>query len=151
MIAYFDASALFKLYVMESRSAQAQAWAEAADMLATCEVAYAELVEALWRRVRSHEVDDEAARTTRQQLDDNWPSYGVLRVRSQTAADLMTRHPLRAMDAIHVAAALELADEVGIESVEFVSFDERQRAAALAEGLRVLPEVGPPDDDVTDA
>ena len=102
-------------------------------------------VDDVWTR----EIDDEAARATRQQLDDNWPSYGALKARSESAADLMTRHPLRTLDAIHVAAALELADEVGLESVDFVSFDRRQREAALAEGLRVLPALGPQDAEDT--
>ena len=52
------------------------------------------------------------------------------------AAVIGVRYGLRGMDAIHVASAMQL--------VEFgstlVSWDERQRAAALAEGLPVYPE-----------
>lgn len=52
------------------------------------------------------------------------------------AAVVGVRHGLHGMDAIHVASAMLL--------VEFgstlVSWDERQRRAALAEGLSVYPE-----------
>jgi predicted nucleic acid-binding protein len=43
---------------------------------------------------------------------------------------------LRALDAIHVASALALGDDLGA----MVTFDRRQRAAAAAAGLAVQPE-----------
>jgi predicted nucleic acid-binding protein len=49
------------------------------------------------------------------------------------AAGAMTEPGLRALDAIHVAAAVSLG---GIDA--FVSYDERQAAAARLAGLRVL-------------
>ena len=52
------------------------------------------------------------------------------------AAVVGVRHGLRGLDAIHVASALELADF----GPTLVSWDERQRAAARAEGLPVYPE-----------
>ena len=39
----------------------------------------------------------------------------------------------RSLDLIHVASALELG------ASDFVSFDQRQRSAAIAEGIRVFP------------
>lgn len=54
-----------------------------------------------------------------------------------TAAELAERHSARlgtrSLDLMHVAAALLLQAET------FLSFDERQRKAAKAEGLRVKP------------
>ena len=48
------------------------------------------------------------------------------------AMGLMEKHPLRTLDALHVAGALEC--RTGL----FVSSDRRQLAAASASGLRVL-------------
>jgi len=51
--------------------------------------------------------------------------------------NLSTRHTptlgTRTLDLLHVAAALELG------CTDFLSFDNRQRQAAQAEGLNVLP------------
>ncbi len=53
-----------------------------------------------------------------------------------SAAALGVRHGLRGLDAIHVASAKQLT---GFGPV-LVSWDERQRTAARAEGMPVYPE-----------
>ena len=50
----------------------------------------------------------------------------------QRAIDLIERHPLRTMDALHVACALDWQADL------FVSSDRRQLAAAAKSGLRVI-------------
>jgi len=50
---------------------------------------------------------------------------------------LVTHYPLRGFDAIHVASALDLRDETGVEWT-FAGADRRQLEAARAEGLSVL-------------
>ena len=52
--------------------------------------------------------------------------------------DLLGRHPLRAAEAIHLAAALYLRERLGRE-VDFVVYDDRLADAARDERLRVLP------------
>jgi hypothetical protein len=54
------------------------------------------------------------------------------------ARALLQRHALRAADAIQLASCLYLVEQLG-ESVPFVAFDARLRAAARAEQLGVLP------------
>ena len=51
---------------------------------------------------------------------------------------LLERHPLRAADALHLAAALFLCESTG-RPTELVVYDERLADAARAEHLRVLP------------
>jgi hypothetical protein len=54
------------------------------------------------------------------------------------AATLVTRYPLRTLDALHLAVARTTATELaGTEPVILVSRDERQRAAAAALGMPV--------------
>jgi len=48
------------------------------------------------------------------------------------AMGLLEKHPLRTLDALHVAGALEYRSDI------FVSSDRRQLDAASASGLRVL-------------
>lgn len=51
---------------------------------------------------------------------------------------LLARYPLRAADALQLAAALSLAERVGGKT-EFVVYDGRLAEAARAEGLHILP------------
>ena len=55
------------------------------------------------------------------------------------ARGLLLRHALRAGDAIQLASCMFLQQEMG-EPISFVAFDERLRAAALAESLTVAPD-----------
>jgi len=56
--------------------------------------------------------------------------------------ELVRRHPLRGYDAIHLAAALELASELGA-AVTFVTADEKLGRAARAERLPVIDPESP--------
>lgn len=56
-----------------------------------------------------------------------------------TARRLLRVHPLRAADALQLAAAWMLADQ-SPGSVSIVSLDERLRTAANREGFLLLPE-----------
>jgi uncharacterized protein len=51
------------------------------------------------------------------------------------AGDVAETFALRALDAVHLAAALVLADE----GLVFATWDDRLRAAALNAGLAVTP------------
>ena len=54
--------------------------------------------------------------------------------------------PLRALDAIHVATAEEVAATAEGEDVEFWTHDQRQAIAAISRGLAVRGLGGPPGD-----
>jgi predicted nucleic acid-binding protein len=56
------------------------------------------------------------------------------------AIDAVARHPLRAYDAVQLASALVVRRT--LEDLDgFVAFDVALRAAAVAEGLALVPEV----------
>ncbi len=78
---------------------------------------------------------EEGARDILSELQDAW--YEVQptdRVRAQ-AMRLLRLHPLRAADAVQLAAALEWAGTPPAGTL--ISFDERLREAARREGFRV--------------
>lgn len=56
-----------------------------------------------------------------------------------TSVELLGRHPLRAGDALQLAAALELSKQLRLP-VLFVAFDQRLLVAAKAEKLKTAPE-----------
>ena len=54
--------------------------------------------------------------------------------------DIAAVHGLRGYDAVHLAAALTVEDTrraIGLPALIFVSADDNQRQAALAEGLLI--------------
>jgi predicted nucleic acid-binding protein len=139
VIAYLDSSALVKLFLDEPGSEIARSVWESGALLATNRISHAELACALATAVSADRyepgaVDPEVIDGTflGESADLIEADAGVV----DLAAVVGVRHGLRGMDAIHVASAMQL--------VEFgstlVSWDDRQRAAAQAEGLTVYPE-----------
>ena len=129
MTYYADTSALVKLVAPEAESAALRAWiAENALMLASAAIARTELL----RAIRRAQVDEEALTRGRDLLarlllidatDDVLDRAGTL--------DPAT---VRSLDAIHLAAALALGDELdGI-----VTYDDRMADAARGLGIIVL-------------
>jgi predicted nucleic acid-binding protein len=129
---YLDASALVKLVRAEAESAALLRFLSEADLV-SCELVLTEVPRAIRRAAaddprlpldlmieRASEVLDAVAMLP---LD-----RGLL-----AAAGALTEPALRALDAIHVAAA---ADVSPVDA--FVSYDERQSAAARLAGLRTV-------------
>lgn len=141
LILYLDASALIKLLVTEPGRQEVVSATEEADRLASCRIAYAESRSALARAQADGRLTPHAYTAGRENLEVVWGRLAVLevdRIAVVRAGDLADRHLLRGMDAIHLAAAVELAARAG-EPVRFASWDTRLRAAARAERLRTVP------------
>lgn len=140
MIVYLDASCLVKLYVEEESSAEVRAWCGRSRALATTPVAFVEAVSAMSRRVREGGLAEGTAEEAIDRLSVDWPAYVRVAFDEREAAAIAARRGLRALDAIHIAAAVALAGAAGDVPVVFATFDARQAAAAAAEGLATLPQ-----------
>ena len=73
----------------------------------------------------------------RRALRDDWERVHVVPVDQrclERAAELTRSHPLRTVDALHLAAALSLGDELD----GMVAYDERLAAATTALGIPVV-------------
>ena len=137
MIAYVDTSALVKLYVSEVGSPEAREKLDRADSLATSLVTYVEVRAAIARRAREGDVSRGAKDELLSMLEADWEHYAVVGVSDplcRLAAKLCHRHPLRGVDALHLASALTVKVQSG-QPVMFLCFDERLRSAAHEEGL----------------
>lgn len=124
---YVDTSAFLKLVAEEDHAAALRGWAEANDeFLFSSDLMR---VEAL-RTARRHSPTALAA--TRQRLDAI-VLVAVTRAAYDMAAEL---HPdiLRTLDALHLAIALSVGDE--LEGI--VTYDGRLAAAAAAHGVAVV-------------
>ena len=140
MIVYLDTSALVKLVVSEPQSEAIDVLVARTEYAVTSVIAYAECRSAIARGARSRRVDVAAATRS---LDHVWASVHTLDVDlrlSSRAGDLAGHHLLRGMDALHLASALELADEDF--PVAFATFDRDLAAAARKEGLDIPLALG---------
>lgn len=139
MIVYIDSSALVKLFLVEAGSDVAREIWDSGVVLLTSRVSHAELACAVAAAVRSGR--DKRGRVAPDVVDGGFLRKNASFVEADSevigdAAVVGVRHGLRGLDAIHVASAMQLT---GFAPV-FVSWDERQRIAARAEGLPVYPE-----------
>lgn len=127
MAHYLDTSALVKLVIEEAESASLVAWLTSADREpVTSDLARTELA----RAVRRWAPDQAVAAT--QVLE----AVSVIALATSTfdAAGRLDPVELRSLDALHLAAALELGDDLEA----FVTYDDRQAAAARAYGIEVV-------------
>ena len=143
---FWDSSAIVPLLIAEARSEEMTSVLRAAGPPAVWWATAVECRSALQRRNREAPfpsgVLDSALRRLELLLEgcDTVPPTEELRRR---AGLLLAVHPLRAGDALQLAAALVFAE--GESGVEFVCLDDRLRKAAFNEGFRILPENGKED------
>jgi predicted nucleic acid-binding protein len=140
VILYLDTSALVKIYVQETRSADVRENAKQAEGLATSRIAYAEARAAFARKRREQGLSRADYRSVVDDLDQDWDDYFIVDVSEglvRAAGILAENHALRGADAVHLASAVTLGKHMS-ESVMFMCFDGRLASAARKEDLRVL-------------
>jgi predicted nucleic acid-binding protein len=125
---YLDSSALLKLLFEEPESAALTLWISerAGSPVVSSELAKAEVVRAA-RRIDADVVP--AARALVSQLDLIPLSSGRIHEAADAGEPL-----LRTLDAIHLASALSIRDEL----TAFVAYDRRRAAAAAAAGIEAV-------------
>ena len=129
---YTDASALVKLVLDEPESDALRAYFGGADVC-SCELVLAEVPRAVHRAVaRDPTLPLPMLRSRAEQVLDALALTPVDR-HLLAAAGAISEPLLRALDAIHIVAAASL---VPIDA--FVTYDERQAAAARLAGLRTV-------------
>ncbi len=124
--AYLDASALVKLAVQEPETPLLEQAVVNYDGLFTSVVGAIELTRALGRTGRSAALDQADAVLDAMFLAELTPTIRAQAGRLEPTA-------LRTLDAIHIATAASLS----FPDLDFVTYDDRQVAAARARGLRV--------------
>jgi uncharacterized protein len=129
---YLDASALVKLVRAEPETDALRSFLTGADLL-SCELALTEVPRAI-RRAAAYDpaLEFELLIDRAGELLDAVALLPVDRT-ILAAAGALEEPVLRALDAIHLAAAIDLSP---IDA--FVSYDERQSAAARLAGLRTV-------------
>ena len=137
---YWDASALVSLCVAEEPTGALRRLAGGG--IVTWSVSAVEIASAIERRAREGSLEPaerRAARVALGELAAAWAEIDALGAVRERALRLVATHPLRAADAMQLAAALvAVRDRPG--GHVFVCMDDRLRDAAAREGFVVLPE-----------
>ncbi len=139
-MAYFDSSAVSKLYLDEPGSAAVQQTLASCDRAICSRLAEVEVPSAIWRAQRNQRVLESQADLLTSKFRTEFGSLfdliGITTGVLSKAVELLRRHPLAAYDAVHLASALLVRERVG-EPMLFVVLDRRLAAAARAEGFTV--------------
>jgi predicted nucleic acid-binding protein len=135
--AYFETSALIKRYVEELGRREVLQLLRKHDCVLSA-VLPVEMRSALRRRAAERTLDETRVPAILKRFAADRALWTVVEVSSEVlaaAAALSTAHPLRALDAIHVASAQLFAARLPTATFVFVSADIRQTAVAAALGM----------------
>ena len=128
--AYLDASAIVKLVVAEAHTADVERDAATRTALLSSRLSATEVMRAARRQPQ---------RRVLQQVEDVLESFVLLDVTAAILkhAAMLAPTELRTLDAIHLATALGL----GLDNLDFLTYDTRLATAARTHGLSVIGSV----------
>lgn len=133
MRTFFDSSAFAKRYIEESGSQAVDAICTRATELALSVVCIPEILSALNRRVREGNLSRRYYEQAKKRLSEDVEDAVIVNLTSpviSTCTTILEASPIRALDALHIACAVQWEAEL------FVSGDKRQLSAARRAGLR---------------
>ena len=128
-----DSSSLAKRYIQENGSDKLDDLLQHASTLALSVILVPEIISGLNRRLREGSLTDNNYRKAKKQFLDDVRDATVLQLTPAVilqSVKLLENNVLRAMDALHVACALEWEADL------FVTSDRRQFDAAINSGLQ---------------
>jgi len=139
-VKYWDSSALLPLLVRETHSDRMAEIVVEDPAIATWWASSVECVSAIARLEREGAIESASVRDALDRLKEaaqSWAEVPATPPVREQAIRLLRMHRVHAGDALQLAAAIVAADfEPG--TLEFVTLDARQAAAAEREGLRVI-------------
>ncbi len=132
MRVFLDSSALAKRYIDEAGSQSVDDICQEATELCLSVICIPELISALNRRVREKSLSQKNYKAIKKALSEDVQDITIINLTPEVISKttrLLEDNALRAMDALHVACALEWGAEL------FVSSDKQQIIAAGKSGL----------------
>ena len=132
MKTFFDASTFAKRYVEENGSQLVDDICQEASELSLSVLCVPEIISALNRRIREKRLSRQDYIAVKQSLSDDVRDAVIINLTPEviaTSTSLLEASLLRAMDALHIACALESGADL------FVSADKKQITAARKAGL----------------
>ena len=136
---FWDTSALIPLVVAERGTALAERLLRADPAVVVWTLTRVELLSALARRRREEPAAARRLLRAKREILAAWPRWSevtAVEVVRRHAERVVGTHAIRAADALQIGAALVAAAE-DPATLEFVTFDQPQAAAAEREGFHV--------------
>jgi predicted nucleic acid-binding protein len=133
MKTFLDSSAFAKRFVDENGSDKVEETCAQASELGLSVICVPEIISALNRRRRERSLTAAQYDKAKQQLLDDVRDADIINLAVSvvgSAIGVLEARPVRAMDALHIACALEWGAQL------FVSSDKKQLSAARRAGLR---------------
>jgi uncharacterized protein len=134
MIVFFDTSAFVKRYIEEPGSERVMEICSEAEHLVLSLICLPEMISTLNRLVREGKLTGVEYDQVKALMLDDFEDVEVCEITAEVikrTIECLERHPLRAMDALHLGCALSVKPDL------FVSSDIRQIEAANKEGMEV--------------
>jgi predicted nucleic acid-binding protein len=138
---FWDSSAIIPLCLKERASEAVKGLMKDDEDIVVWWTTYIECLSALSRRQREGVLtsgDAEKARAVLSALAVVWSEIQPTEMVRLRAERLLSIHPLRAADALQLAAALVWAQETP-RGLEFVCLDQNLRESSLKEGFSIQP------------
>ena len=137
MITYLDTSTLVKLYVQEPESEEVKNLVANSSAVSTSLIAYAEARAAFARRYRERAFTQAQYKKLKDSLDKDWSHLLIIMVSKEialSAGDLAEKYELKGFDAIHLASAITIKQELQ-SPIIFSCADRKLQKASLQEGF----------------
>lgn len=138
MILYLGTSSIVKLYIEEKNSDVVREWVKEAEIVATCRVAYTEMISALELRFKQKDLSKSEYDLIVKRFSQDWLNFAIVDFDELEAGFFVKKYGLTRFDVIHLSAAKLIKKEQNNISFSFSSADENLCKAATAEGLKVL-------------
>jgi predicted nucleic acid-binding protein len=152
MVYYLDSSAWVKRYFEERGSDWVDGLFEESQLLSCSTLGLVEVMATAARRRAAGAIDAAGFTETKDWLLEEWGSFlwvGVTPEVVDRSLKVTEGFALRGSDSVHLASALQLRDDLGIDAVEFalVTSDQELKSAAQKAGLAAVDpqeQAGPP-------
>jgi predicted nucleic acid-binding protein len=138
MILYLGTSSLVKLYSEEDYSDVVREWVKEAEIVATCRVAYTEVISALELKYRQKDLSKNEYDLIVKRFSQDWLNFVIVDFDEREAGLFVKKYGLTRFDAMHLSAAKLIRKESRDILLSFSSADGDLRTAATAEGISVL-------------
>lgn len=135
---FWDTSAIVPLVTEESTTpAMSALLAEDPEIVVAC-FTTVEVTSAIWRQFRENGDDSlrKRAESLLEKLVSRWFQVDDVALVTSTARGVLTRHPLKAADALQLASAISLVNHPG--ELPYVTLDHQLAIAASKEGFPVI-------------
>ncbi|SRR6056297_1813205 len=137
MILYLDTSALVKRYFQEPFTEKVLSKWQEAEAIVTSSVTYAETLAAIYRKKREASLDTAITQGLVKAFHKDWESMIRVDVCDELNPNIhsvLQHHALRGFDAVHLASALVIQEQVP-GTIFFACFDQQLNQAAQENGF----------------